>query len=193
MRADPGNSLAALPNGGHGIEHEGIAVRVLEHGVSAPWFVSGPMGVGPAAASCVGCGSCVLCFAGGMRWRGVLSWLDVWGPFVMFVAGVLLGGLVYVPDAFTDPSGWHWFLFGLWVFVVVGAGWECASRFRKRGGNQVRGVVAAEDVPVVDVESAVAVSSDRVSAVRALREQHPGLGLKAAVDLVDGVLSRNSH
>lgn len=48
-------------------------------------------------------------------------------------------------------------------------------------------------VPVADVEAAVAATADRVSAVKALREQHPGLGLKAAVDLVDGVLGRDSH
>lgn len=124
-----------------------------------------------------------------MNWRGVLSWLDVWGPFVVLVAWVVLGGLIFVPDAFIEPSGWHWFRFGLWVFVVVGAGWGWARK--RRGGVPAR-MVAPEDVPGVDVEAAVASSSDRVSAVRVLRERHPDLGLKAAVDLVDGVLRRDS-
>ncbi|WP_430332856.1 hypothetical protein [Rhodococcus sp. ACT016] len=109
-------------------------------------------------------------------------------PFVLLVAWLFLG-VFFVEEAFDDPSVWHWVRLGLWVFVVAGPGRQCVGVLSGRGADKpVRTVVEPEDVPAADVEAAVASTSDRVSAVRALREQHPAVGLKAAMGLVDRVL-----
>ncbi|WFR71321.1 ribosomal protein L7/L12 [Prescottella defluvii] len=45
--------------------------------------------------------------------------------------------------------------------------------------------VAPADVPVEDVRAAIAATSDRIPAIKRLREMHPGLGLRDAKDLVE--------
>jgi len=41
------------------------------------------------------------------------------------------------------------------------------------------------EIPADDVRSALASTDDRIPAIKALRELHPGLGLKDAMDLID--------
>ena len=48
-----------------------------------------------------------------MNHRRAESRLDAWAPFVGLAGLIFLGGAIFVGDAVTDPSGWHWFLFGL--------------------------------------------------------------------------------
>ncbi|MDV8070831.1 hypothetical protein R4P64_30360 [Rhodococcus sp. IEGM 1366] len=43
------------------------------------------------------------------------------------------------------------------------------------------------------MESAIASTTDRISAIKALREQHRDHGLKAAADLVDAALNKRSE
>ncbi|WP_337110025.1 hypothetical protein [Prescottella equi] len=131
---------------------------------------------------------------GRTNWRRISSKLDAWAPFLMLVLIGLLLGPAVVSNAFTAPSGWNWFMFGLWVFVVVGQIWQCVKGLRRRGergGERERPLIPA-DVPVADVEAAIASTTDRISAIKALREQHRGLGLKAAADLVDGLGPRDT-
>ena len=49
----------------------------------------------------------------------------------------------------------------------------------------VEGTTAPTEVPADDVRSALASTDDRIPAIKALRELHPGLGLKDAMDLID--------
>ncbi|GAA3163248.1 hypothetical protein GCM10020255_047420 [Rhodococcus baikonurensis] len=41
------------------------------------------------------------------------------------------------------------------------------------------------EIPADDVRNALASTDDRIPAIKALRELHPGLGLKDAMDLID--------
>lgn len=47
------------------------------------------------------------------------------------------------------------------------------------------GTTAPTEIPADDVRSALASTDDRIPAIKALRELHPGLGLKDAMDLID--------
>ncbi|NKR39689.1 ribosomal protein L7/L12 [Prescottella equi] len=131
---------------------------------------------------------CLAAWMGRTNWRRISSTLDAWAPFLMLVLIGLLLGPTVVSNAFTAPSGWNWFMLGLWVFVAVGQIWQCMKALRRRGrrGRKSGRPLAPENVPVADVEAAIASTTDRISAIKALREQHRGLGLKAAADLVDG-------
>ncbi|MGF7123306.1 hypothetical protein [Rhodococcus sp. AG1013] len=76
---------------------------------------------------------CLAAWMGRVNWQRVSAKLDAWAPFVFLVLVGLILGPTIVNDAFTAPSGWNWFLFGLWVFVVVGQIWQCAKGLRRRG------------------------------------------------------------
>ncbi|WP_232816811.1 ribosomal protein L7/L12 [Rhodococcus sp. H-CA8f] len=59
---------------------------------------------------------------------------------------------------------------------------EPGTILNRRGGE---GTTAPTEIPADDVRSALASTDDRIPAIKALRELHPGLGLKDAMDLID--------
>lgn len=129
-----------------------------------------------------------LCLAtpmGQVNWRRAASRLEPWWPFVLLLFFGFLAGPGYVRDAVTDSSAWHWFKFGVWVFVMASLAWTCVGQLRRRGRTPVPPTMAPEAVPAADIDEAIATTPDRISAIKALREQHTGLGLRDAVHLID--------
>lgn len=84
-----------------------------------------------------------------------------------------------VGDALGDGSAWRWFRFALWLFALLGCGWTIYY------SGQRPTPIAPTDVAAADVSAAIAATDGRIHAIKALRQGHPGLGLKAAADLVD--------
>ncbi|WP_200175841.1 hypothetical protein [Tomitella cavernea] len=121
-----------------------------------------------------------------VNWRRVEAAMETWGPFVLLPWFALGGGPAFVRDVVDDPTPWHWFVFLVWVFVITTLVWTCASRIRHRGRKPRQQALAPGDVPAADVAAAVAAHPDRIAAIRALREQHRGLGLADAAALIDG-------
>lgn len=101
-----------------------------------------------------------------------------------------------VGRAVEHPSVWNW---GVVVVVVGGIivfATEAVAMWRKRlarGTTPDRTSVVPVDIPVSEVESAIASTPDRIAAIKALREQHRGLGLNAAADRVDAALDERSE
>ncbi|WFR70940.1 hypothetical protein P9209_16045 [Prescottella defluvii] len=96
-------------------------------------------------------------------------------------------------DAVEHPTVWHWVIVVVLVGGIAAFASEAIILWRKHltrrdATDSDHTFVAPEDVPASDVESAIASTTDRISAIKALRERHPGLGLKAAADLVDAAL-----
>lgn len=96
-----------------------------------------------------------------------------------------------LPDAIEHSTVWNWIVVVLAVGATAVFGADAVTMWRRHTGRKApphRPFVAPEDVPAADVETAVASTSNRISAIKMLRERHRGLGLKAAADLVDAVL-----
>ncbi|MDV8068152.1 hypothetical protein R4P64_16690 [Rhodococcus sp. IEGM 1366] len=101
-----------------------------------------------------------------------------------------------VGQAAEHPSVWNWVVVVVVVGGIVSFAVNAVAMWRKRlarGTKPDHTFVAPEDVPFLDVESAIESTTDRISAIKALREQHRGLGLKAAADLVDAALDERSE
>ncbi|WP_305091938.1 hypothetical protein [Prescottella sp. R16] len=118
------------------------------------------------------------------RWRRVASNYERWAPFVS-LAAFLAFGFLFVTDLAEDGSVWNWVKVGLWVFVMVMTIRQCSTVIRRRPAPSSPPAVDPASIPAADVRDAVASTTGRIPAIKALRERHPGLGLKAAVDLVD--------
>lgn len=119
------------------------------------------------------------------RWANTLA--PIWFTVVLWPR---LG------DAVEHPTFWNWLFV---VAVLAGAvtfAIDAVRMWRKhlaRGTTAARPLVATDDVPSVDVQSAIAGTKNRISAIKALRERHCGLGLKDAADLVDAALAARSE
>lgn len=113
------------------------------------------------------------------------------------IAVAVLFPLVVLPprvaDAVDRPTVWNWVVVVVVVGCIVVFVREAVTLWRRRfGRGRDTGLggsgVAVGEVPMADVKCAIASTTNRISAIKALRERHPGLGLKAAVDLVDAAL-----
>jgi hypothetical protein len=120
-----------------------------------------------------------------LRWlesEPVERWLQT---FILFGL-VVFGGSSVADRVTSEPSVWDWVWLGIWVFAVVGFGVTTVSAWRNRNKRGVAAMrVVPEDVPVEDVRAAIAATSERIPAIKRLRETHPGLGLRDAKDLVE--------
>ncbi|MBM7415452.1 MULTISPECIES: hypothetical protein [Nocardiaceae] len=106
--------------------------------------------------------------------------------FLVFFAALVL------PDAVSAlvsaPSWWHVAKATACVVLVAYAGTAFVRAWFLGGSAQSTRLIPSLDpaeVPRADVETAVASAPSRVMAVKALRETHPGLGLREASLLVD--------
>lgn len=105
-------------------------------------------------------------------------------------ASVLLALLVLGPSTVgavvAGPTAWDWVRLVAWVFAVLGFGLTTVSAWRNRNTSPVAVVrVSPAEIPVEDVRAAIAATSDRIPAIKRLREVHPGLGLRDAKELVE--------
>lgn len=106
--------------------------------------------------------------------------------FLVFFAALVL------PDAVSElvsaPSWWHVAKAAACVVLVAYAGTAFVRAWFLGGSARSTRRTPALDpaeVPRADVDTAVASAPSRVMAVKALRETHPGLGLREASLLVD--------
>ncbi|MDH6678838.1 hypothetical protein M2284_003051 [Rhodococcus sp. LBL1] len=120
----------------------------------------------------------------------MLRWLEServerWVATSVLVALVVLGPSI-IDRVTSEPSVWDWVSLGIWVYAVLSFGVTTVSAWRNRNEPRIEAVrVAPADVPVEDVRAAIAATSDRIPAIKRLREMHPGLGLRDAKDLVE--------
>ncbi|MBY6536017.1 hypothetical protein HQ343_15925 [Rhodococcus sp. BP-154] len=109
--------------------------------------------------------------------------IELWLSAIVLVC--LVGGVgpSVVGAVVSVGAPWNWFKLAVWACVVVGFVHTFVKAWR---GRQSPGAVLPDpDVSVADVERIVSSEPNRVAAVKALRQQHPGLKLKDAADLVD--------
>ena len=107
------------------------------------------------------------------RWRFVL--------FVLFLA--VFAGPGVIAHIGSNSSVWDWTTAGCLVLLVVGL--PLFIRDALRGDRPTTPRTDPTDVPDAAVRQAVSTAGDRVSAIRVLREAHPGLALRDAAALVD--------
>ncbi|WP_241566046.1 ribosomal protein L7/L12 [Prescottella agglutinans] len=119
----------------------------------------------------------------------MLRWLEnerVWGRTLVLAWLVVLVGPSAVDRMTSQPSVWDWMWLAIFVVALAGSVVTTVSAWRNRNELQRETVrVAPEDVPIEDVRTAIASTFERISAIKALREMHPGLGLRDAKDLVE--------
>ena len=87
-----------------------------------------------------------------------------------------------IDSALDERSPWKIFLVLVWALLVVV---QVTELIRRRTHQPSTPRVDPTTIPVDDVTDAISDAPSRVKAVKLLRERHPGLGLKEAVDLVD--------
>ncbi len=115
---------------------------------------------------------------------------SVWVGWSRNVLVVILG-IWYVIIAFADPTAFHVTIAIIWATLALAMCWATFVTVTGRRRPAVtRMRVHPETVPFDDVVAAIETTPGRIEAIHELREQHPGLGLTDAVDLVDEVMAR---
>ncbi|MFI8566294.1 hypothetical protein ACIGGF_07000 [Rhodococcus sp. NPDC078407] len=101
-------------------------------------------------------------------------------PWKRYGLAALLAALAFltISDLVSDPSAWNW---SKLVVLAVAAVFIWYGERRTWTAPEK---IKPEDVPAADVEAVVAESGRTVYAIKALREKHPGLGLRDAKNLV---------
>lgn len=123
------------------------------------------------------------------------SWyqrIERWEPLILSILLVAVG-IGIVSRVATDPSGWDWVVFCLWLVAMLLNGGSAISRRRHLGRWFTKPVLATGEVPAADVQSAVEATDNRIAATKALRELHPGLNLVAAAGLVNDLMDRDQQ
>ncbi|WP_415971634.1 hypothetical protein [Rhodococcus sp. 077-4] len=97
----------------------------------------------------------------------------------LFATWLILITTFVVSDLLSEPSAWNWTKLAVWV---VAAPLLLHGHLRPERPSVEK--IGPESVPAEDVEAVVAESGRTVYAMKALREMHPGLGLRDAKNLV---------
>ncbi|MDG3013472.1 hypothetical protein [Speluncibacter jeojiensis] len=118
-------------------------------------------------------------------WGSRVRRCEPWLAGAMFLGMAVTVGPQAVVGAVDDPGMWNTLYLVMWVVVMVVLGRECVVGLRKRGTAAGSSAPTPAIVLPDDVLAVVESTGGRVAAVKMLREAHPGLGLKATVDLVD--------
>lgn len=116
-----------------------------------------------------------------------MRFADKWSP-VFMLAFLAFVGPGAIEGALDQRTWWKITVAVTWALLVVIQVGILVGRYARRNRPKPPIVEPVDPTSVSDdeVASAVAESSSRVSAVKLLRERRPGLGLKDAVDLIDG-------
>lgn len=115
------------------------------------------------------------------RWIGS-SRFELWLSAVTLVCLVGAVGRSVVGDVVSVQSPWNWAMLVVWVCVVISFVHTFVRGWRDRNSSEV--ALPDPNVSVADAERIVLNEPNRVAAVKALRQQHPGLNLENAADLV---------
>ncbi|MFK4362044.1 hypothetical protein ABH939_005579 [Rhodococcus sp. 27YEA6] len=114
--------------------------------------------------------------------------VERWGHTIGLVLLVVVVGPSTIHTVATEPTTGNWVRLAIWLFATAGFAYGTVQAWRNRNKPQSvwwEGTTAPTEIPADDVRSALASTDDRIPAIKALRELHPGLGLKDAMDLID--------
>ncbi|MDV8006919.1 hypothetical protein [Rhodococcus sp. IEGM 1318] len=114
--------------------------------------------------------------------------VERWWQTIVLAWLLVFFGPSTIDKVITEPTAWNWTWFAIWLFATVGFAYGTVQAWRTRNNPQPacwEGTTAPSEIPADDVRSTLASTDDRISAIKALRELHPGLGLKDAMDLID--------
>lgn len=118
--------------------------------------------------------------------------IERWEPLILSIVLIAVG-ISIVSRVATDPSGWDWVMFCLWLVAVLSSGGAAIARRRHLGSWLTKPVPTTGEVPVSDVQAAVESTDNRIAAIKVLRELHPGLNLMAAAGLVNDLVDRDQR
>ncbi|MDI9903725.1 hypothetical protein QM716_28065 [Rhodococcus sp. IEGM 1409] len=127
------------------------------------------------------------------EWWNPSRRVERWWQTIMLAWLLVVVGPSTIDTVTTEPTAWNWTWLAIWLFATVGFAYGTAQAWRTRNNPQpvwLEGIPAPSEssapvIPADDVRSALASADGRIPAIKALREQHPGLGLKDAMDLID--------
>ncbi|MFE5875838.1 hypothetical protein ACFQ6H_11305 [Rhodococcus sp. NPDC056506] len=122
------------------------------------------------------------------EWWNPSRRVERWWQTIVLAWLLVFFGPSTVDKVITEPTAWNWAWLAIWLFATVGSAYFAVEAWRTRNNPQPapgEGTTAPSEIPADDVCSALASTNGRIPAIRALREQHPGLGLKDAMDLID--------
>ena len=121
----------------------------------------------------------------GFPQRQAIVWLRRWRfPIFVAVLAIVLGPGV-MRSLGSSSSVWDWIGAGCLATLIVGLPLFVRDALRGDRPQATPERLEPTDVPDAAVQQSVSRSDDRISAIRDLREAHPGLGLKDAAELVD--------
>jgi len=122
------------------------------------------------------------------EWWNPSRRVERWWQTIVLVWLLVFFGPSTIDKVITEPTAWNWTFLAIWLFATVGFAYGTVQAWRTRNNPQPawgEGTTAPTEIPADDVRSALASTDDRIPAIKALRELHPGLGLKDAMDLID--------
>jgi len=122
------------------------------------------------------------------EWWNPSRRVERWWQTITLAWLLVFFGPSAIDKVITEPTAWNWVWFAIWLFATVGSAYYTVQAWRTRNNPQPAwqdGTTAPSEVPADDVRNALASTDDRIPAIKALRELHPGLGLKDAMDLID--------
>ena len=115
------------------------------------------------------------------EWWNPSRRVERWWQTIVLAWLLVFFGPSTVDQAITEPTAWNWTFLAIWLFATVGVCLLRSPSLAKQEQTSVsvvEGTTAPTEVPADDVRSALASTDDRIPAIKALRELHPGLGLK---------------
>lgn len=118
--------------------------------------------------------------------------IERWEPLVLSIVLIAVG-ISIVSRVATDPSGWDWVFFCVWLVAILSSGGAAIARRRHLGRWLTKRVPTTAEIPAGDVQAAVESTDNRIAATKALRELHPGLDLVAAADLVNDLMDSDQR
>ena len=95
-----------------------------------------------------------------------------------YAAFLAILAFLMISDLVSDPSAWNW---SKLVVLALAALLFLYGEIRTQNSPEK---IEPEAVPAADVDAVVAELGRTVRAIKALREMHPGLGLRDSKDLV---------
>lgn len=113
--------------------------------------------------------------------------IERWEPLILSMVLIAVG-ISTISRVATDPSTWDWVVFCVWAVAMLFSVGSVIARRRRLGRWLTHTILTPDEVPAADVHAAVDSTENRVTAIKVLRELHPGLNLMAAAGLVNNFM-----